>query len=285
MNDALILSFPVLKQSGGDFVESVAYEVEAVQHQNSRKLIVTHTLRGDSFISQLIKDKKAVFSVSLFYKDNAERQTAQCEDFDEDGDSISAEQEIKIDFSYAPEITPHIVLLEATEITADAQSGLTDFWRDEVFTVPAFSRIAHYSTLKFTGGDVLSLSKVNCEPNHPNGSIEVRVSETLGEGEQPITINCAQDVFDELRKGVVESPFDAKTAFRAAIITQILCHVYAYMNHLKDKEVGIHSGLSAHMDSVLKETEQDWQSSEFNASFAATKMQRYAIEALNNEDK
>jgi hypothetical protein len=68
--------------------------------------IVATTL---SFISQLIKDKKAKFSVSLFYKDNAERQNFVCKDFDynDEANEIIAKQEISIDFRYAPAITPN----------------------------------------------------------------------------------------------------------------------------------------------------------------------------------
>jgi hypothetical protein len=46
-----------------------------------------------------------------------------------------------------------------------------------------------------------------------------------------------------LNKGVIDNPNNAKTAMRASIVTQILCHVYAYMNNLEDKEADIHSGI------------------------------------------
>jgi hypothetical protein len=54
-------------------------------------------------------------------------------------------------------------------------------------------------------------------------------------------------------KGVIDNPNNAKTAMRASIVTQILCHVYAYMNNLEDKETDIHGGLLEHMRTV-KET-------------------------------
>jgi hypothetical protein len=57
------------------------------------------------------------------------------------------------------------------------------------------------------------------------------------------------------------------------------------MNNLDDTETDIHSGLLQHLETLEKETGQDWKSEDFNASFAATKMFPYAIEALNNEDK
>ena len=111
MSDEIILSFPVLKQDSGDFSDHVIYTAEAIQHQNDRKLIISHSLKGNSFIAELIKNKKAKFLITLFYKDNAERQKFICDDwdYDEDTQEISAEQNIDIDFSYAPEITPCIV--------------------------------------------------------------------------------------------------------------------------------------------------------------------------------
>lgn len=286
MIDDLILSFPVLKNGGGDFLESVFYNVEATQAQNKRKLYITHTLKGNSFISQLVKNKKAKFSVSLFYKDNAERQKFVCVDFDCDDESneITAEQEIDIDFRYAPEIIPNIIILEDVKITVDNNSGLSDFWNGEIFTIPNYARIAYYAKLKFTSGDVSSLMNVSRDESFKNGSIETKVSETVGESEQPIKITCAQDVFDELTKGVSDNPTDAKTAFRTSIVTQILCHVYAHMNNLSDKETDINNGLLMHMENVKEKTDQDWEDGDnFNASLAATKMLPYAIEALNKE--
>jgi hypothetical protein len=285
MSDELILNFPVLKQDNGDFLDDVSYVVEATQAQDKRNLCITHSLKGNSFITQLIKDEKAKFSVSLFYKDNAERQKFVCEDFDYDSEvnEITAEQTIDIDFQYAPEITPNIIVLENIKITVD-NSGLSDFWNGEVFDIPAYARIAHYLKLKFTSGDVSSLLNVKCDDNFTNGSIKTFITETIGEEEQPIKIICAQDVFDELKKGVIDKPFNAITMARAAIITQVLCHTYAHMNNLEDKETDIHSGLLAHMEMVKNKTGQDWEG-EFNASLAATKMMPYAIEALNNEGK
>jgi hypothetical protein len=286
MIDDLILSFPALKNGGGDFLESVSYTVEATQHQHSRKLIITHTLKGKSFIAELLKNKQAGFSVALFYKDNAERQRFICDDWDYDGETneIIAVQNIAIDFRYAPEIMPNIVIFEDVKITVDENSGLSDFWNGEIFDVPAHARIAYYSKLKFTSGDVSSLINVSCDENFKKGSIKTNVDETANEADQPIKIICAQDVFDELNKGVFDTPTDAKTMARTAIITQVLCHVYAYMNNLKDKETDIHSGLKMHMEMVKESTGEDWEN-ELNASFAATQMIPYAIEALNKESK
>ena len=281
----LILSFPVLKYGGGDFLDGISYVVGATQAQNNRKLYITHTLKGNSFICQLVKDKKAKFSVALFYKGNAERQQFVCEDFnyDDEAKEITSEQEIKIDFRYAPEITPNIVIFEDVKIIVDNDSGLSGFWDNEIFDIPTYARIAYYLKLQFTSGDVSSLLYVCCDKDFKKGSIKTIVSETAGEGEQPIRVTCAQDVFDELNKGVIDNPNNAKTAMRASIVTQILCHVYAYMNNLEDKETDIHGGLLEHMRTVKEKTGQDWEN-DLNASFTATQMVPYAIEALNKGD-
>ncbi len=286
MTDDLILSFPVLKNGGGDFLESATYIVEATQAQEKRTLYITHILKGNSFIAELVKNEKAKFSVALFYKDNAERQKFVCESFDyyDESNEIIAEQKINIDFRYAPEITPNIVILENAKITVDNNSGLSDFWNGEIFDIPAYARIAHHLKLKFTSGDVSSLMNVSCDESFKNGSIETNVSATVGESEQPIKIICAQDVFDELKKGVNDNPTDAKTAMRASIVSQIMCAVYGYMNNLSDKETDINNGLLMHMENVKEKTDQDWEDGDnFNASLAATKMFPYAIEALNKE--
>jgi hypothetical protein len=288
MVDDLILSFPILKNGGGDFLDGISYVVEATQEQNNRKLHITHTLKGNSFISQLIKDKKAKFSVSLLYKDNAERQKFICDedelDYDDETNEITAKQEIKIDFHYAPEVTPNIVIFEGVKITVDNNAGLSDFWNGEIFTIPAYARIAHYSKLKFTRGNVLQLLSVNLDESFNDGSIKTTVSETVGESEQPIKITCAKDVFDELKKSVIDKPYDAKTAMRASIVTQVLCCVYSYMGNLSDEETEINSGLLLHMKTVKEKTQQDWKDDSFNPSLAATKMIPYAIEALNREN-
>jgi hypothetical protein len=287
MSNELILSFPVLKQDSGDFLDSISYTAIATQYQNDRKLVITHTLKGESFIVELLKNQKAGFSVTLFYKDNAERQNFICNDwnYDEDTQEIVAEQNIDIDFSYAPEITPCIVVTGDEKIIVNERSGLTDFWKNEEFDIPTFSRIAYHLKLQFTSGDVSSLLNVQCDKEYQDGSIKTKVMETAGEGDQPIKIICAQDVYDELKKQVIDLPYDAQTAMRKAIITQVLCHIYAHMSNLEDKK-DIHSGLLKHMKEVFDKTGENWEDeSNFNASFAATRITPYAISALNKENR
>jgi hypothetical protein len=129
-------------------------------------------------------------SVALFYKGNAERQQFVCEDFnyDDEAKEITSEQEIKIDFRYAPEITPNIVIFEDVKIIVDNDSGLSGFWDNEIFDIPTYARIAYYLKLQFTSGDVSSLLYVCCDKDFKKGSIKTIVSETAGEGEQPIRV-------------------------------------------------------------------------------------------------
>ena len=285
MSDELILSFPVLKQDSGDFLDSITYAVDAVQLQNNRKFVVTHTLKGESFISELLKENKAKFLVSLYYKDNAERQSFSIDsyDYDEEMQEIVAEQEIDIDYSYAPEVTPCIVITSDEKVVVSDKSGLTDFWQNEIFDIPIYSRIAYHLKLKFSSGNVSSLIHVSCDETYPVGSIKTVVTPTASEAEQPIQIICAQDVYDELNKGTPQPPVDSKTAFRSSIISQALCYVYSYMNSLEDKETDIHSGLLQHMTELEEKTGEDWIGDDFNASFASTKNLPYAINALNKE--
>lgn len=285
MSNELILSFPVLKDDGGDFLESIRYTVDATQGASNGKLYITHTLKGQSFISQLLRDGKAKFSVSLLYKDNAERQSSVCDEcsYDEDVKEASAEQIVDIDYNYAPEITPYIVIMENKSVVADSNSGLADFWQTEVFEIPAFSKLAHHSKLEFSSGNVSSLMWKEINEDYKSGTIKTSVIATSGEGEQPIKVVCAKDVYDELDRGF-SGQLDAGSVVRKSIVTQILCHVYAHMNNLKDKETDIHSGLLKHMETVVENTGEDWMSDgNFNASFAATGMVPYEIEVLNRE--
>jgi hypothetical protein len=286
MSDALILNFPVLKQDSGDFLDSIVYTVGAVQLQDNRKIIVTHALKGESFISELLRSNKAKFSVSLFYKDNAERQNFVIDeyDYDEDAQEITAEQNIDVDFNYAPEIIPSIVVVNNEKITVNDKSGLTNFWKNEKFDILAYSRIAHHFKLNFSSGDVSGLMWKEMDEDYSNGSLKTIVTETISEGEQPIKIICAQDVYDELDRGL-SGILDEKIAMRQSIITQVLCHVYAYMGNLEDKESDIHSGLLQHMETLEEKTGEDWKGDEFNASFAATKNLPYAIKAINSESR
>ena len=266
-------------------MSEVAYEVGA--KQVGGELTITHTLRGQSFIRELIENGEAIFSVLLFYKDSSERQRHQCNDVDksDDGEGIVATQIIAIEFTYAPTIMPSIIILKESQITVSASSGLTDFWREgEYFNIPAYSRIALGPRLSFTSGEVQRLMSIECDNENilNPGEMKVIVNESAGEGEKPVTLLCAKDIFDELHKIKNIIPSNAKESMRLAIITQALSAVYAYMNYKDHDDVG--GVLKAHLDDLLNKTGENWENKEdFNPSLAATKMQPYAIRALNNE--
>lgn len=285
VND-LILDFPILKQDGGDFLDDVTYTVEA--HQVDGKLKIIHRLKGKSFIRQLFKNSSAKFAVSLLYRDSAERQSYLC-DMDNDNhdeEEIVATQTILIKFSYAPEITPSIVVLKTEDIVVDNTSGLINFWKEgEQFNIPKYSRIALGTKLKFTSGETSKLIKITCKKEYESGSMKTIVNENAREGEKPVELLCAQDVFDELHKITQAEPTNANDAMRVAIITQALCAVYSHMYRIcRNNEEHEASGvLLAHLEELERKTEENWTDEDFNPSLAATKMQPYAIKTLNDE--
>ena len=97
-----------------------------------KKCIITHTLTGESFINQLLLEGEAKFSVALFYKNSAHRQTHAIDDtlYNKDN-KITADQIIDNDFSYTPEINANIVIAIDKEIVVNSQSGLSGFCKKE----------------------------------------------------------------------------------------------------------------------------------------------------------
>ncbi len=277
----VILPFPVLQQGGGDFIEAVSYEVE-VSYRPSI-LVVTHIIKGNSFIVDLIKDKKAKFSVVLFYKDHAERQTHPYTGDVNDNDSekqITVQQKISVDFNYAPKIMANIVLMEETTITANSNQGVNILWDNASFTIPAYARLARYPILSFDSGKLDSLIWKEVDEDYSNGAVKTNVNTLAGQADRPITITCAKDVYDALdNKSSATNRVIGKS-----IITQVLCHIYAYMKNLSGEEAAdIHDGLLMHLDALKDKTGEDWTGDDFNASLAATKMMPYAINELNDE--
>ncbi len=283
MSDNLILDFPVLKNDTDDFKKGISYEVEA--EQTAKKLTVRHTVQGQSFIRQLMENSVANFSVLLFYRDGAERQYHACntKEVSITDDKITATQTMPIDFSYAPEITPSIFILEDQKITINDSSGLTDFWENgSQFFLSKYSRIALGQKLKFTSGDISKLMKVEIDEKLNDGEMRIVVYENAGEGETPVTLLCGKGVYDELRKVTRAEPSNAIESMRSAIITQALCAVYAYMQNLGEdyEPSGV---LAAHLGILEGKTGENWANDNFNPSLAATKMQPYVISAFRNE--
>jgi len=271
MSNQLILDFPVLQEDSGDFVDAVSYQVEA--HRFADKIEITHTLNGSSYISHLISEGVAQFSVRLIYRGSSERHHESCS-----ATGACATQTIPLKFSYAPEILPSIVLLDDREIAVDDASGLTDFWaKGSRFFIPKYSRIALGPQLFFTDGGVQSLMRLKSDESLGDGEMKVVVKEAVGEGETPVVLACGEKVYDCLKKVTASNPITASQSMGHAIITQALCAVYAYMQNLgQDQEVdGV---LKAHLQMLKEKTGIGWNDGDdFNPSLAATIMWPYVI--------
>jgi len=270
MSNQLILDFPVLQEDSGDFVDAVSYQVAA--HRFADKIEIAHTLNGSSYISHLISEGVAQFSVRLIYRDSSERYHESCSAPD-----VCVKQTIPLTLSYAPEILPSIVLLDDREITVDDASGLTDFWaKGSRFFIPKYSRIALGPQLFFTDGGVQSLLRLKLDEDLCAGEMKVVVNESAGEGETPVALVCGEKVYDCLKNVSALHPATASQSMGHAIITQALCAVYAYMQNLDpDQEVG--GVLKAHLQMLEDEAGTGWCDEDFNPSLAATKMRPYVI--------
>lgn len=287
MSSELMIDFPILKNKTGDFLENISYLVDSSHYINDNKLEIKHTLTGQSFIRQLIESKKAIFSVSLYFKDSAERKQFSCDNFEVKEDELIARQSIPIEFSYAPEITPNIIALEDIKNVINKDSGLTDFWGiGEEFNISEYSRIAFCGILDFSSGEVSKLISPIYDKNLPNGAMKVTVITDTGEGDRAVTVECGKGVYDILKAmtlGTKEEPKGAEDSFKLAVITQILCSVYAEIKGKASEDI-TNSGLLAHLDKLKLETGEDWESGYFNPSLAATKMFPYATNTLHKQD-
>ena len=289
MTNQLLLDFPVLQPNSGNFLDSVRYTVEA---ENDKGIRITHRLTGKSFIGNLLEKREAVFSVQLHYRDNAEREEHHCfcSKYSEEKNVTVATQYIPKIFSYAPEITPSIVVLEEKTIIANLALGLTEFWPSgEQYHIPAYSRIARHEKLTFTSGDISNLMEVALNERLDSGTMKTDINVYAGEGEIPVTLYCSKDIFDELTLVTRSIPKNAKEAMAFAIITQALCAVYGYMHkeqsmstNIEEENSNISSVLQAHLEQLQEKTGMDWGDENFNAGLAATIMHPFAIEAIRN---
>ncbi|MDA8030918.1 MAG: hypothetical protein MPK62_07295 [Alphaproteobacteria bacterium] len=281
----LTLNFPVLKKDGNDFLPEVSYAVGA--RCPSNQLQITHTLKGQSFIRELIEQGNAKFSVLLLYRNSSERQHHWCDAVEYANDVATSTKTIEIEgFSYAPEIIPSIVLLQESRFVVSATSGLTDFWPlGDSFDIPAHSRIALAPKLHFESGGVSHLFRVIRDDSLLSGEMRVEVNEDAGEGDTPVALRCAKDVCHELYKVTQASPLTPSESMRSAIITEALSATYAYMKNVHAKDSGYEERgvLRAHLEELHSSHGLDWGNEEFNPSLAATKMQPYAVSVLNGE--
>ena len=286
MLDNLILDFPILRGDSSDFQAEIAYEVKA--KQGDGKLYLRHSLKGRSFISNLLEQDKAKFSVRLLYRDSSERQHHLY-----DGSIlpmqegiISIMQTIPMDFSYAPEVMPSIIVLEDVKITVNASSGLTDFWTPgESLFIPKHARIAIGSKLTFSKGDLFYLMEFVYEKELGDGEMEVKVREHAGEGEPPVRLHCGKDVYDQLRKVRQEKPRSIDETIGSAIATQALCATYAYMQNLDQEENQIGGALLNHLQMLEHKTGKSWEDEDFEPSLAATKMNPYTLIETETDDE
>lgn len=283
MPDGIMHRFPVIQEGIPDFNADVSYKVEA--ERISKTLNITHKLTGNSFVRQLIMEKKAKFLTTLHYQDEPELQYHYCEDdistaTTADGTKqIIAKQDVEIKFSHPPKITPGIMIMEEVIVKADADFGVSNQWLGANITIPKNSYIAFYPFLKFTGGIISSLMWIEPTASYlDSGEMKVEIDQYDLEGKAPITLTCARDVYDELQLLTLAPITTNREALRSSIITQVLCALYSHMNTLsKDHEV--RTELQTHLELLREETGMDWEVDDepFNPSLAATKMWPYAI--------
>lgn len=288
MRDNLMLDFPVLTVGGGDFCEDVAYEVSA--SQKAGNLVITHKLTGRSFVRRLVEAEKAKFSVLLVYRNSSERQHySEAEIIKTEKGDIEATQMIAKSFSYSPAIMPSIFLLGNETISAKDAWGVTDIWQDGEFNIPQYARIARHPKLMFTDGKVSSLFSLVYKDKLEDGQMEVVVDEHAGEGKAPVTLYCAEDVFDDFKKNRnvfhAKKPRNAAEAARFAIVTHALSCLYAHMREQvesgdNDEATQIEGVLAAHLHVLQHEYGADWRDPNFNPSLAATKMTPFYIKAM-----
>ncbi len=294
MNEYRILDFPVWQPEGADFAEDVRYSVE-VEYRD-RRLKVTHSLEGQSFIREWLLQGTAVFSVQLLYKDSSERQAYRLERNNvkkDQGGVLHAIHDIAIDFSYPPKVTPSIVLVEQRKLVVQhPKSGLSSLlWKPgEPISIPAWARIACHAPLDFTSGETARLITIDCDETMQSGTMRTSVNEGAAESEKPVTLLCAKDVYNELRKikqgeDDVSSIRSCAAALRLAIITQALSVVYAYMHRLYNNNdfnaEDINDTLKAHLEDMQEQTGMVLGNENFEPGLAATQMRPYAIQALN----
>ena len=279
MPDNLILDFPVLRKDSNDFPTAIAYEVKA--EQINGKLYIKHSLKGRSFISSLLEQGKAKFSVRLLYRDSSERQhhlyDGSIPSMQED--IIAITQTIPMDFSYAPEIMPSIIVLENVKITMDTSSELTDFERlGKSFFVPRYARIAIVLKLIPSIGYINRLMRWVHNEDLGDGEMRVIINEYAREGEVPVSLLCGSDVYNQLRKASPAEPSNRNESISSAIVTQALCATYAYMHNLDyENKKGVGGVLLSHLQILEENTGQNWKDGNFNPSLAATKMKPYAL--------
>ena len=288
MSGTIALGFPVLDEDGTGFVDGVGYTVSAtIQGASpSKMLTVEHRLTGVSFVRDWVQAGDARFSTRLLFRNGARREAHPFEGtLDEEGDALVATQQLPVRFLETPEVVCSIVAARDRQlVVGHPESGLTDFWQaGELIDIPWYARIGRHATLTFDDDSLGSLIRVVEGEELGSGQMKTSVSPQAPDGEKPVTLRCAKDIYDELQVFTEATPSTGREALRSAIVTQALCAIYGHMHTLildKDgnfDEEGMNPALRSHGERLREETDMTWGDEDFNPSLAATTMLPYAI--------
>ena len=286
MSAAIALHFPVLDETGSSFGDGVRYIVSAMLLgvDPPRTLTVEHRLTGSSFVRDWVCSGNACFLTRLLFRNSARREAWPFDGkWEDSGDALVAKQQIEVRFFDAPEISCSIVTMNDQKlVVSHPESGLTDFWPAGVLVhIPRYARIGHHMVLNFDDGSLASLIHVVADKTLSDGQLKTEVSQHAPEGKKPVTLLCAEDVFDELKAFTEARPLRHKESVRSAIVTQALCAVYGHMDmlarDLQYHEIEINPALRSHGQELKQRTGTTWGEDNFNPSLAATQMRPYAI--------
>ena len=288
MSGTIALGFPVLNEDGAGFSDGVSYTVSATLQGASPPKILTveHRLTGVSFVRDWVRAGDARFSTRLFFRSGARREAHPFEGtLDEAGEALVATQQLPVRFLETPEAVCSIVTARDRQlVVSHPESGLTDFWRaGERIDISRYARIGRHATLTFDDDSLGRLIRVVEGEELESGQMKTSVSPQSQEGEKPVTLLCAKDVYDELQAFTEAPPSGNKEAMRSAIVTQALCAAYGHMHMLLRvegddyDEEGMNPSLRSHGERLKEETGMTWGDDDFNPSLAATRMLPYAI--------
>ena len=288
MSGTIALGFPVLDEDGAGFSDGVSYTVSATLQGTSppKMLTVEHRLTGVSFVREWVRAGDARFSARLLFRNSARREAHPFEGaLDETGNALVAIQQLPVRFLETPEVVCSIVATRDRQlIVSHPESGLTDFWRTgQLIDISRYARIGRHATLTFDDGSLGSIIRVVEGKELESGQMKTNVNPQNQEGEKPVTLLCAKDVYDELQAFTEAPPSGNKEAVRSAIVTQALCAAYGHMHMLLRvegddySEEGMNPALRSHGERLKAETGMTWGDEDFNPSLAATQMLPYAI--------
>ena len=203
MSGTIALGFPALDEDGTGFANGVSYTVSATIQGASppRILTVEHCLTGMSFVRDWVRSGDAHFSTRLLFRNSARREAYRFEGaWDEPSEALAARQQIPVRFLETPEVACCIVATRDRRlVVGHPESGLTDFWQaGERIDIPRYARIGRHATLAFDDGSLGSLIRVIEGKELHSGQMKTDVSPQAPEGQKPVTLLCAKNVYDEL---------------------------------------------------------------------------------------